>query len=121
MLERQERTALMILAGVLGVLLFVHLILGIIGPGAFASPFTQTSQEGELVQLEGMVEEVSTTSKGAHSIAVVNGVTIFIPAGIATEISLQQGDMAVVIGMVQIYKGEKEIVVKNREDIWIQN
>jgi hypothetical protein len=121
MLERQERTALFILLGVVGLLLCIHLILAMMGHGAFAAQFTETSQEGELVRLEGIVEEISTTEKGAHSIAVVNGVNVFIPAGIASEITLQQGDAIGVIGVVQIYKGDTEIVVKSQEDVCIRN
>ena len=44
-------------------------------------------------------------------------ITIFVPAQVAQELTLQKGDTISVYGIVQTYRGKKEIVVNSIKDI----
>jgi len=46
---------------------------------------------------------------------------VFIPADVAGEISLDEGDQVSLYGIVQTYRGEREIVLNSKDDISILN
>jgi DNA/RNA endonuclease YhcR with UshA esterase domain len=50
-------------------------------------------------------------------IMVVNNLSVFVPAQIAQGIIVQKGDRILVYGLVQTYRGKKEIVVNSAGDI----
>jgi DNA/RNA endonuclease YhcR with UshA esterase domain len=49
----------------------------------------------------------------------VNNLSIFLPAQVVQALSLQKGDKISVYGIVQTYRGKKEIMVSTAEDVRI--
>jgi hypothetical protein len=120
MLEKQERTAVTLLCGVVLVLVCAHLVLDTSGKTSFASPYSPYLGEGELVILEGFVEDTMTTKNGGHVNLVVNGVRVFVPEGAGWADIPKKGDYITVIGIIQIYKGDREILVQEAGDVRIR-
>jgi hypothetical protein len=119
--ERQERLALLLLVLVTAAVLAGYLIFGTVGKAPFARPFSNASREGELVSYGGVVERVTHTREGGHLILDVQGVQVFIPATAAQGYTIVKGDAVSLYGMVQTYRGEREIVVQDRGDITIHD
>ncbi len=117
MLERQERTALILLVSVVAVVLAAHLLLDTFAKPLTASPYSETVDDGTLVILEGSVETVSSTQTGGHLLLSVAGVPVFIPAGSAAGLDLREGDSVSAYGIVQTYRGKREVVVNSPGDI----
>ena len=117
MLERQERAAIILLLGVVITVITAHLILGSFGKQPFARPFTNNSTDGELVIAAGTIDQLVITQNGGHMNVYTDTVTIFVPAQVAQELTLQKGDVISVYGIVQTYRGKKEIVVSSVKDI----
>ena len=117
MFERQERMAIVLLLGVVVIVAAAHLILGSLGKPLFARPYSSGSSDGELVVFEGNIDQVSLTKNGGHLTAASGNLSLFIPADIASRITLVKGDHIVVYGIVQTYRGKKEIVVNSAEDV----
>ncbi len=116
-LEPQERTALLLLGGVLALLVAAHLILASLGNAPFASPYTGGSREGDLVVLTGRVESVTPTSTGGHLLVSVNGTRVFIPSPASREVVLHVNDTVQVYGIVQLYEGRREVAVRDAGDV----
>ncbi len=121
MLEPQERTALLLLGGVLAVLLAAHLILASLGDASFASPYTGGSREGDLVVLTGMVGSIAPTSTGGHLLLSVNGTRVFIPSPASREVVLHLNDTVRIYGIVQVYGGMREVAVRGAGDVLLVN
>jgi DNA/RNA endonuclease YhcR with UshA esterase domain len=119
MFGRQERVAILLLLGVAVVVISAHLILGTVGKQPFAHTFTEKSADGELVSASGIVEQISYTKNGGHMNVYLNTTTIFIPAQIAQDLILNKGDSISVYGVVQTYRGKKEIVISSIKDIFV--
>jgi DNA/RNA endonuclease YhcR with UshA esterase domain len=115
--ERQERVAVFLLLGVIIAVISAHLFLGTLGKQPFAHPFTNNSADGELVIVKGSIDRVVNTQTGGHVNLYVNNITIFVPAQVAQELTLRRGDSISIYGVVQTYRGEKEIVVSSKKDI----
>jgi hypothetical protein len=116
-LERQERTALILLLIVLAILLGGHLVLTSLGTAPFAAPYSDASREGDLVFVRGVVGAVNPTSTGGHLLLVVNGTRVFIPSPVSREISLRVNDSVRIYGIVQVFQGRREIAVREAGDI----
>jgi len=116
-LERQERTAFLLLLAVCMIVAGAHLVLTGIGKAAFASPYSSQSREGDLVTLQGTVEKVTVTQSGGHLILRVDGIPVFVPASARGDLPVLAGDRVAVLGTIQIYQGEREIVVQSRGDL----
>jgi len=117
MLTRQERTAGLILAIVVLIVFAGFVILETLGNSNFATPYSPDTPDGTLVVLQGPVEKVTSTRSGGELILRVNGTQVFIPAGAVPETPLKTGDTLVVYGIVQTYKGEKEVMARSKGDI----
>ena len=119
MLLRQERIALMLLVSVAVIVVSAHAVLTLMGKPAFAHPFTNQSAEGELVLIEGAVERATVLENGGHLTLLVSNTTLFIPATASGNLIVHKGDSVVAYGIVQTYRGKKEIVISAPEDIRI--
>jgi DNA/RNA endonuclease YhcR with UshA esterase domain len=119
MFERQERMAVLLLVSVAMIVIAAHLVLTGIGKQPFARPFTNNSSDGELVFLEGQIDRITLTNSGEYATMSVNNLSIFLPARVVQEVSLQKGDRISLYGIVQTYRGKKEIVVSAPEDVQI--
>jgi DNA/RNA endonuclease YhcR with UshA esterase domain len=94
-----------------------HIVLAGLGKQPFARPFTNSSSDGELVVVEGQIDQITLTKSGGHMTVSVNNLSIFLPAQVVQEVSLQKGDRISVYGIVQTYRGKKEIVVNAADDV----
>lgn len=119
MFERQERVALLLLVGVAIAVIVAHIVLAGLGKQPFARPFTNTSADGELVVVEGQIDQITLTKSGGHMTLSVNNLSIFLPAQVGQSVSLQKGDVISVYGIVQTYRGKKEVIVSGAEDVCI--
>jgi hypothetical protein len=117
MFERQERVAILLLLGVACIVITAHLILGTLGKQPFARPFTNNSADGELVIVGGTIDQITITKNGGHMNVYLANITIFVPAQIAEELTIQKGDAISVYGVVQTYRGKKEILISSGKDI----
>jgi len=117
MFMRQERVAVFLLVGVAIAVIVAHLVLAGLGKEPFARPFNNSSADGELVVVEGMIDQITLTKSGGHMTVSVNNLSVFLPAQVVQGISLQKGDRISVYGIVQTYRGKKEIVVSDAEDV----
>jgi hypothetical protein len=117
MFERHERVAILLLLGVACAVITTHLVLGTLGKQPFARPFTNNSADGELVIAGGTIDQITITKNGGHMNVYLANITIFVPVQIAQELTLQKGDLISVYGVVQTYRGKKEIVISSGKDI----
>ena len=117
MLEQQERTALGLLIVVLAVLFAGHLILSALGNAPFAAPLSESSREGDLVFVTGIVEGITPTSTGGHLLISVNGTRVFVPSPASREVSLKVNETVRIYGIVQVYQGKREVAVRDARDI----
>ncbi len=120
MLGRQERIVLIVLCMVTAVVLTSYMALEIAGKETFAGPYREDSPAGSLVSLSGTVEQVTRTENGGHFILIVNRTQVFVPSGSVPETGIAKGDSLVLIGVVQNYRGEREITVGQPADISIK-
>jgi DNA/RNA endonuclease YhcR with UshA esterase domain len=120
MFERQERVAILLLVGVAIVVIVAHVVLAGLGKQPFARPFTNSSSDGELVFVEGPIDQITLTKSGGHMTVRVNNLSIFLPAQVVQALSFQKGDTISVYGIVQTYSGKKEIVVNSAEDVRVE-
>lgn len=119
MFERQERTAILLLAGVAVTVIAAHLILAGMGKQPFARPFSHLSADGELVVVEGEIDQIILTKSGGHLLLNVSSVPVFIPGQAAQGLIFRKGDQVTIYGTVQTYQGKKEIIVDAPGDIRI--
>ena len=117
MFGRQERIAFLLLIAVALVVIASHLVLDTLGKRPFTSPFTTTSADGELVYFSGTIDRLSLTKSGGHLIIDVNNISVFIQNQIASNLTLRKGENVTIIGMVQTYRGNKEIIIQSASDI----
>jgi hypothetical protein len=116
-LEQQERTALILLITVLAILFTGHLILTYLGNAPFAAPYSESSHEGDLVVITGVVEGITPTSTGGHLLLSVNKTRVFIPSPASREVSIRVNETVRIYGIVQVYQGKKEIAVRDASDV----
>lgn len=119
MLMRQERIALLLLVGVSLTVLSAHAVLSMLGKQPFARSYTGDSADGELVVMEGTVDRVTFIENGGHIALSVENTTLFIPSSAAQGLTIHKNDTIRAYGIVQTYRGKKEIVIGSADDIRI--
>ncbi|MDN7011714.1 hypothetical protein FGW20_01395 [Methanoculleus sp. FWC-SCC3] len=119
MLERQEKTALAVLVCVIGIVLAVHILFNAVGRPLVTEPYSPEVPDGALVLLEGSIEEITETSTGGHLILSVNGTTVFLPENVVAGLELHENENVTLYGVVQTYRGKREVVVASSGDIQI--
>ena len=117
MLLRQEQVALVLLCIVALGLIIASAVLARVDNATLATEYTADTRDGMFVHLSGTTTEVRTTQTGGHIISSVNGTTVFIPRETAQKVSLHTGDRVSLYGIVQTYRGEREIVINKPADI----
>jgi len=117
MFGRQERLALLLLIGVTIAVITSHVILSTLGKHPFSVPFTGASEDGDLVSLAGTIDHLRVTRTGDHLLMQVNNTSIFISGPVAQQLALRNGDAVSLVGIVQTYEGNKEVVVQAASDI----
>jgi DNA/RNA endonuclease YhcR with UshA esterase domain len=117
MFERQEKTALAVLVCVVGIVLAVHLLFNAVGRPLFAAPYSEEVADGALVILKGRIETVTETSTGGHLILTVNGTPVFLPQNVAAGLELTKDENVTLYGVVQTYRGKREVVVPSAADL----
>jgi len=87
-------------------------------------PPSEETEIGEIVTIEGIVYEKSMTRTGEHLVVTIDYdswlIKVFVPGNAgAEEINnlIHEGDMLKITGKLDEYKGEKELVVENKNDI----
>jgi DNA/RNA endonuclease YhcR with UshA esterase domain len=118
-MERQEKQAIFLLTLVICVVSATHMVLSMVGNGPFAAPYTTEVPEGKLVLLEGTVDKITITQEGGHRILLIRDVQVFIPASVAVPQELVAGAPIRVYGVVQIYRGQREVAVSRSSDITV--
>jgi len=109
--------ALGLLIIVLVILSAGHLILTALGDAPFAAPYSESSREGDLVAVTGVVEGITPTSTGGHLLLSVNKTRVFIPSPASREVSIRLNDTVRIYGIVQVYQGKKEVTVRDARDV----
>jgi hypothetical protein len=120
MFEREERKALAMLVCVVAVVLVAHLLLDTVARPLVASPYSERVPEGALVLLEGRIEAIATTESGGHLLLTVNGTPVFLPQGAAAQLDLHENDSVLLYGVVQTYRGKREVAVASPADVRIR-
>jgi OB-fold nucleic acid binding domain. len=116
-MERQEKQAVFLLIMVICIVSSAHVMVSLLGNEAFAAPYTPEVSEGSLVRLEGPVDAVTTTQEGGHVILQVQGVRVFMPSSVAVQHMIIRGDQIRIYGVVQVYRGQREVVVSRASDV----
>jgi len=116
-LVHQEKVALALFLTVLVAVVIGATILESAGKGMFARPYSPDSRDGDLVSFQGTVEDVRTTASGGHQLLRVSGVRIFVPSSSVREGWPRPGEKVSILGIVQTYRGDKEILVQSATDL----
>lgn len=119
-MHKQERTAILLIIGVLILLAISTYLIEAAGKEAFAVPFSDTRDDGTLAVLTGTVTTAANTRTGGHLMLTVNNTSVFVPDGALDEPEDAVGHHLRAIGTVQTYRGEKEIIVASPDDITIR-
>jgi len=117
MLLRQERLAFYLLVAVAVGIILASLGLEGIDKGILAKDFCQTETDGTLVRLEGVIDELDWTETGGHLNIRLAGTPVFLPSNVADKLSIRKGDRVLIYGIIQTYRGEKEILVQEAKDV----
>jgi DNA/RNA endonuclease YhcR with UshA esterase domain len=117
MLLRQERIAFCLLVLVVVGITAGAVLLSGIDKGVLAKDYQKNEPDGVLVRLEGTIEDLRKTQTGGHMIASITGTSIFLPSGVAGKVTLHEGDRVIVYGIVQTFRGTKEIIVQDAADV----
>ncbi|KAF1078568.1 hypothetical protein [Methanogenium sp. MK-MG] len=120
MLHPQERTALLLIAGILILLAVISFLIESAGKEPFAAPFSDTLEDGSLAVLTGTVTAAANTRTGGHLMLTVNNTSVFVPDGALADPETVVGETISVIGTVQTYREKKEMIVERPEDIAIR-
>lgn len=122
-MEKEEKVVVILLSMVL-----LSLSIAYVTFFADGSPdvteLSATSDAGERVFLEGRIVSKSFTHTGDHLLMTVESssgpVKIFIPSGNGAEdigTMVNEDDTIRIVGTVEEYQGEVEIVVQNKNDV----
>ncbi len=117
MLVRQEKVAILLLLLTVAVVLVSAGLLEAVGKGIFSRPYAPDCADGELVHFEGVVEEIRTTATGGHQILAVSGIRVFVPSSCVRKGWPSEGQAVSMYGIVQTYRGEREILIRSSGDI----
>lgn len=118
--EKEERTAIIILSAVIIILFSAQFIISGTDKAEFAEIYSDESEKGSMVILNGEINSIDRTKSGGHIILDVSGVKVFIPGGEEYNLSLKKNDIVEITGNVDLYNGEREIVVDSRDGIRIR-
>jgi hypothetical protein len=118
MLEKQERLAVLILVAVLAVCAISAFVLETLGKEPFARQYDPGLPDGTLVAWEGIVQKIIRVSQGSSLIMDVSGVQVYVPSPVAPGLP-EENDRITLYGVIQTWKGKREILVTDGKDIRI--
>jgi len=110
MLTKMEKKAFCVLLAVTAVLIIFFLCFGVLYPEAGVVPYTEDTPEKTRVSFAGEIQEMRITAAGGHVLLNIAGVSVFVEGG-ADNIFYKTGDRVRVVGIVETYAGNREIVV----------
>lgn len=119
-MHHQERTAVLLITGVLVLLAISTSLIEAAGKETFATPFSETLEDGTLAVLTGSVTAAANTRTGGHLMLTVNNTSVFVPDGALEKPEDAVGTYLRVTGTVQTYRGKKEIIVASPDDMTIR-
>lgn len=117
MLEWQEKTALAVLVCVVVVIFATHLLFDAYARPLLATQYSMEVPDGTLVIMEGNVEEIRKTATGGHLILTIGETTVFLPENVASRLDLDKTENITLYGVVQTYRGKREVVVNSPGDV----
>ena len=118
LLERPEKTAVLLLLLVIVVLITGTVYLEGVGKEEFSTPYREGLPDGTLVKYSGAVSSSFVTT-GGHTLLEVSGVSVFVPASGGVLPVMAPGTRVHLLGNIQHYKGKEEILVDDSSDIQI--
>lgn len=113
---RQEKVAVGILVLVAGLCLAGTILLDGVGKEPFSTEYKQGLPDQTMVSWSGVVGSLYT-AKGGSVMLEVSGVRVFIPASAGLLPDIREGSRISMIGIIQHYNGEEEILVEDVSDI----
>jgi len=119
-MHHQERTAVLLITGVLILLAISTYLIEAAGKETFAVPFSDTLEDGTLAVLTGTIATAANTRTGGHLMLTVNNTSIFVPDGALDDPRDAVGKYLRVTGTVQTYRGKKEIITASPDDMTIR-
>ncbi|MCO5383776.1 MAG: hypothetical protein NHB15_18260 [Methanosarcina barkeri] len=133
-MEKEEKVIVMLLFMTLSSLMTAYLCFGSEladsgqKSGGEARQYTRESNEGGKVFLEAEVLSKRFTYTGEHLLLQVNCnsevLSVFIPKTAGAEalnMSIREGDLIGLTGIISEYEGKREIKVERKEDVVLDN
>lgn len=124
-MEKEEKIVLVLLAMLLCSISIAYVTF-FTGDGGDIAEFSMQSNVGEKVVLEGSVLSKRMTNTGGHLLMTVDSsagpVKVFVPSKNGAQDMadiLEKKDVIRVVGTVDMYQREKEVVVHNKDDVSI--
>lgn len=118
LLERQEKTAVLLMLLVIIVCIAGTVFLEGVGKEEFSTQYREGLPDGTLVRYSGAVSSSFVTT-GGHTLLEVSGVSVFVPASSGVLPVMTPGTRVSLLGTTQHYKGKGEILVDDSSDIQI--
>jgi len=133
-MEKEEKVMVLLLFMTLSSLMTAYLCFGSEladagqKSGGEARQYTRESNEGGKVFLEAEVLSKRFTYTGEHLLLQVNCnsevLSVFIPKAAGAEalnMSIREGDLIGLTGIISEYEGKREIKVERKEDVVLDN
>lgn len=122
-MEKEEKVVVILLAMVL-LSLSIAYVFFFSGDGQDVAGFSSSSEIGEKVMLEGKVVSKHFTYTGDHLLIMVDSmsgpVMVFIPSDNGAkdvDSRVNEDDAVRILGIVDEYEGEIEVVVQDEKDV----
>ncbi|HWQ67430.1 MAG TPA: hypothetical protein VN372_11235 [Methanospirillum sp.] len=116
MLERQERSAVLVLILVMVACGCATVIFSALGKEPFVVDYSPDIRDGTLVRYQGVISHITETRTGGSLILELSGTVVFISPA-PQDLLIAQEDSIRVFGIAQTYKGKREIMVSDPADV----
>ncbi len=113
---KEEKIAIILLLAVIAVSLVLFMVIDSAGKESFASPYSSSAGEGDLVIFRGPADEIIFTKTGGHIIVKSGNTGIFLRNAASQDVLPETGMIIHATGTVENYMGEMEIYVSDPAD-----